>query len=179
MKFELSLIFVIYNDFGLLEKSLPTVLEQKDIEKEIIIIDNKPSHKSQETIKNLLDKIKDCTVNYYPMEKNLGYSGGANFGIKKAKYRNVAILNADIILTENYCKGILEAIYKNHKIAGATGKILKYDFDNNLPTNVIDTTGIMLEKNLKAFDRGQGEVDQGQYDKIVNIFGICGAIAIF
>lgn len=179
MEFGLSFIFVIYNDAHLLRYSLPTIIKQTINKKEIIIVDNNPTEQSNMIVKELTSKVKDGGVYYYPLKENLGYSGGANFGIKNARYENVAILNADIILTENYSEKIIKSIYKEDKIAGATGKILKYDFKLNTPTKIIDTTGISLSKNLKAYDRGQGETDKCQYDNNHEIFGICGAIAIY
>ncbi|WP_440602870.1 glycosyltransferase family 2 protein [Bacillus sp. GB_SG_008] len=179
MQNELSFIFVIYNDSQLLKYSFPSIVEQNIEKKEIIIVDNKPSDGSAKIVNDLSSKFNDVKVSYYPHPENLGYSGGANYGIKKAEYKNVAILNADIILTKDYSKKILDNIYQDTKIAGGTGKILKYDFENDISTTVIDTTGISLARNLKAFDRGQGEKDSGQYDSHLDIFGICGAVAIF
>ncbi|MCK2002952.1 glycosyltransferase family 2 protein [[Brevibacterium] frigoritolerans] len=179
MENGLSFIFVIYNDAHLLKYSFPTIVEQTIKKKEIIIVDNNPTEESAKIVEGLLSSVNCCKVNYYPLKENLGYSGGANTGIKKAKYQNVAILNADIILTKNYSEKIIDSIYQEDKIAGATGKILKYDFKLNTSTKVIDTTGISLARNLKAFDRGQGEKDLGQYDNIIEVFGICGAIAIY
>ncbi|MEC3856821.1 glycosyltransferase family 2 protein [Bacillus sp. WOD8 KX774193] len=178
MKNEISFIFVIYNDSELLKYAFPSIVEQEIKKKEIIIIDNRPSDKSREIINELAAKYNNVEISYYPHPENLGYSGGANSGIKRSKYKNVAILNADIILEKDYSKKILEAIYQDEQVAGATGKIMKYDFSNNTATSIIDTTGISLTRNLKAFDRGQGEEDLGQYDKEINIFGICGAVAV-
>lgn len=179
MSLKISYIFVIYNDYKLLELSLPSVLEQKEVQNEVIIVDNAPLNESRKYINLLMETYSDFNIHYYPQENNLGYSGGANFGINVSQYENVCILNADIYLTTTYTYRILDELYKSKNTAGATGKILKYDFEKNHQTNFIDTTGIQLEKNFKAYDRGQGEVDRGQYDNIEEIFGICGAIAIF
>ncbi|WP_077307307.1 glycosyltransferase family 2 protein [Terribacillus halophilus] len=179
MSHNISYIFVIYNDYKLLEKSLPSVLKQEDVESEIIIVDNAPSLESQKIIHRLIRTYTEGTILYFPQEHNLGYSGGANYGINAAQHENVCILNADIYLTSSYSYRILSELNKSENRVGATGKILKYDFENDCQTRLIDTTGIHLEKNFKAFDRGQGEIDQGQYDEEKEIFGICGAIAIY
>lgn len=42
-------------------------------------------------------------------------------------------------------------------------------------TNVIDSTGIVMRKSRRHFDRGAGEEDKGQYDAATEVFGVSGA----
>jgi GT2 family glycosyltransferase len=44
---------------------------------------------------------------------------------------------------------------------------------------VIDSTGIYFVRNLRHFDRGSEELDQGQYDQCAYVFGATGAAALY
>jgi len=44
---------------------------------------------------------------------------------------------------------------------------------------VLDSTGLIMKKNRRAFDRGAGEMDRGQYDCKTEIFGVSGAAAMY
>ena len=67
------------------------------------------------------------------------------------------------------------------------GKLLSYnigDLDPNehsgglkthLKTDIIDSAGLVIYKNRSVANRGQGEKDKSQYEKIQEVFGIDGA----
>ena len=46
-----------------------------------------------------------------------------------------------------------------------TGKLLKYDFDNDKKLNVIDSVGIAFNHYRQGIDIGQNEVDEGKYEE--------------
>jgi len=49
----------------------------------------------------------------------------------------------------------------------------------NKSENIIDTTGLFIFKNRQVINRGQGEIDRGQYDKSEEIFGADGAAPVY
>lgn len=174
---ELSIIYVIYNDFELLKSTLKYSIDLNP--KEIIIVDNSPQ-KQDENIFSYSD-----IITYFPNEGNSGYSGGVNIGLEivSEDCEWALILNADAFLEKNYIECINQSLIKNSielgNLGAISGKILKYDFILNEQTKYIDSTGIMLNDNGIAFDRGQGELDKGQYDKDQFVFGACGASVIY
>jgi GT2 family glycosyltransferase len=56
---------------------------------------------------------------------------------------------------------------------------LRYDFEKNEPTNQIDTTGVVIARSGRGRDRGQHEIDQGQYDNQTDIIAVSGAAAMY
>jgi GT2 family glycosyltransferase len=44
---------------------------------------------------------------------------------------------------------------------------------------ILDSTGLFINRSRRPYDRGQGEVDQRQYDHANKIFGACGAAALY
>jgi GT2 family glycosyltransferase len=73
---------------------------------------------------------------------------------------------------------------KTPQIASATCKIKRWDFfakdaEGQGKTNFIDTTGIAITREHRFIDRGQGDIDHGQFDQEEEIFGASGAAAIY
>ena len=120
-----------------------------------------------------------------PNEENLGYARAANQGIHLATDADyVVITNPDIIYSPTYFEKIIaraeKAIRKDHlRLAGITGKVLKYDFEKNCPTNIIDTTGLKLSRSLRVTDEGQGHEDSEKFNKEKEVFGISGACPLY
>jgi GT2 family glycosyltransferase len=53
-------------------------------------------------------------------------------------------------------------------------KLLQFD----LPT-ILDSTGLFINRYRRPYDRGQGEIDINQYDTLLQVFGACGAAALY
>jgi len=136
---------------------------------------------------------------------NLGYARAANQGIRMALYGvsseiackpaaelldlkpvkgyepadYVVITNPDIIYTTDYFAKVVPRIEKDEKIAAITGKVLKYDFDRDQPTNVVDSVGLLAYENRRIIDDGQGLIDSGQFDEECEVFGVSGACPLY
>jgi hypothetical protein len=111
-------------------------------------------------------------------EKNLGFAGGQNLGIKWGFENRVdyfAVLNNDVILDENFLVELLKTFTKKDcglvspKIYFAKGyeyhKDLRYE-DKDLGKVIWYAGGIMDWKNVLASHKGVDEVDKGQFEKI-------------
>ncbi|MBI4232484.1 glycosyltransferase family 2 protein, partial [Candidatus Peregrinibacteria bacterium] len=83
------------------------------------------------------------------------------------------------IYTETYFEKVIARIEKDPKIAAITGKVYKYDFDQQKPTNIIDTVGLFAYKNRRVIDDGQGLIDEGQFDEECETFGVSGACPLY
>ncbi|MDP2624835.1 MAG: glycosyltransferase family 2 protein [Candidatus Peregrinibacteria bacterium] len=170
----LSIILIGYNSKKFLKHCLGGVEKQTLKNVETIFIDNDSSDDSVAYVKRNFKwaKIVDN-------RENIGYVGAANQGIKMSKAKYVMILNPDLILSPEYLKKIVAKLEKDKKIAAITGKALKYDFEKDEPTKFIDTTGLYCFRNRRVIDRGQGSLDEGQYDKEEEVFGISGAVPVY
>lgn len=96
---DVSVIIVSYNVKDLLRNCLDSVIKfTKDVEFEIIVVDNTSSDDSLSYLSSLSD-IGNLKVIASP--ENGGFAKGNNLGIKQAKGKYILLLNPDTLLTEN------------------------------------------------------------------------------
>lgn len=131
-----SVIIVTYNSVNYLKSCLNSILSTEYKNLEIIIVDNKSNDDTTSIIKSFKDK-----VNPFFIDKNLGYAGGNNLGVSKAKGEYIFFLNPDTLVTEDIFKFLVESLDSNsqlavaqpavylmndHKILNLTGKITNF-----------------------------------------------------
>jgi len=126
------------------------------------------------------------TKNYEEVEimserKNLGFAKAYNKMIAKAvedgaKY--FLVINPDTLLEPDAVAEMLKIMDRDKSLGSISPKVLRWDFFNKQKTDIIDTLGIQLKSGLKFVDLGQGNKDQGQFDK-AEILGPSGAVGIF
>ncbi|WZL73649.1 glycosyltransferase family 2 protein [Clostridiaceae bacterium 35-E11] len=164
---------VTYNSKKDILECLKGIYQQTYPNIEVIIIDNK----STDNTVDLLEK-KPFGINLIVNPQNLGFCGGHNIGFQKGRGEYVLVLNPDVVLDPHFIEEAVKAMDQNPYVGLISGKILRMTPDFR-PTNAIDSTGIVMPKNRRAYDRGQGEIDTGQYDHETDIFGVCGAAAVY
>lgn len=172
----ISVVIVNWNNKDYLSRCINSILNQTYNNTEVIFLDNQSTDGSYEYVQKLYPQTN--IIKYYS-SKNLGYAGGANKGIKLSKGKYVIIMNPDVVLEPNFIEECYRFALQDETIGAISGKLLKYDFNLDKKLNIIDSSGIIVEKSRRAADRGQNEADTGQYDKIERIFGVCGAAAFY
>jgi GT2 family glycosyltransferase len=63
------------------------------------------------------------------------------------------------------------------RVGMACGKLWR-GFGPQDGRHVLDSTGLFLNRQRRPRDRGQGELDHGQYDEQWEVFGACGAASM-
>jgi GT2 family glycosyltransferase len=124
MKNLISIIIVNYNGKKWLRKLFDSLLSQTYKNFEIIFVDNGSSDGSVEFVKN---NYKDDRIKIIKSDKNLGFAGGNNLGIKSAKGEYILLLNNDTWIENNFLERII-SFYKNNNfdVVGPYGK----DYEN-------------------------------------------------
>lgn len=135
---------------------------------EVVIIDN---HSQDQTLQ-IIRPIKDLHI--IKNKVNNGFTGGHNQGIHYTTSDYVLVLNPDVRLHKDYIKNIVNYMENDSCIGLATGKLYR-----DIEKKILDSTGITIKKNRRAYDRGSGEIDVQQYDFSQDIFGVSGAAAIY
>ena len=102
-----SVIIVTYNHEDYIKDCLSSVLINDPFE--VIVVDNCSIDKTVEIIKEKFPEVK-----LIKNQKNLGYSGGNNLGVKHAKGKYVVILNPDTRVDENWLEELLKPL-RDHK----------------------------------------------------------------
>ncbi|MEK7203310.1 MAG: sugar phosphate nucleotidyltransferase [Patescibacteria group bacterium] len=150
----------------------------------LVFVDNSPSQDNDNS---------RYLKNNYPLAKiiwkgeNIGYAKANNLMIKEAlaiKADYFLASNVDMIYEPNVVSELVNAVMKTPQVGFALCKIKKWDFNNrknivNGKTNFIDTVGIEIIKGHRFVDKGQGEIDHGQYDMEEEVFGASGAAVIY
>ena len=126
-------------------------------------------------------------ANTYPQirilksEKNIGFGAAYNRMINQAKKMSAEyflIINPDTVLEPRVISRLIAVMEEDENLSSASPKVLRWDFENDKRTNIIDTCGIKLRAGLRFIDLGQGEIDKGQYDNS-EILGPSGAAGIY
>lgn len=110
--------------------------------------------------------------------ENVGFARANNLGISKLPQATgtLVFMNPDTLLLPD-ALARAEANLASHKdVAVVGGKLLAYDLLRQCPTGKLDSTGIFRLWYGRWIDRGQGEIDSGQYDSVSFVPAICGAL---
>jgi GT2 family glycosyltransferase len=166
---KVSVILVIYNGQKYIKPVFDSIFMQSYKNLEVIAVINGNADGSKEIIqKNYpLVKIIDPGI-------NLWFARGNNLAIRESSGEFIQLVNQDLILEPDYIEKMLQA-FTDKRVAAATGKLRQYNFELGIKTGTLDTTGIIMSKSGRARDRGQHEVDKGQYDGMRDVFAVSGA----
>ncbi|TXE12068.1 glycosyltransferase family 2 protein [Seonamhaeicola algicola] len=113
---KLSVVILNYNVRYFLELCLKSVQAAiKNIDAEIIVVDNNSEDNSCSMVKSLFPDVKLIENN-----ENFGFSKGNNIGVNQAKGEYVCVLNPDTVVPENVFLKLLD-FAENTKNLGAIG----------------------------------------------------------
>lgn len=151
---KLSIITVNYNglkDTCALIESIP--FNEKI---EVIVIDNASKQDEASIIQKLFPQVKVIRS-----EKNLGFAGGNNIGIKKAKGKYLFLINNDTVFKEFNVDSLINRLESSPQIGMVCPKI-RFEWG----TNPIQYAGYTPLSKITVRNQaiGFGEEDKGQYD---------------
>ncbi|MEK9181156.1 MAG: glycosyltransferase family 2 protein [Patescibacteria group bacterium] len=176
---KISINLLGWNHKEELAPTIEAVLRQTFLDFELIFTDNASS-----------DGSADFVAEHYPQvkvvgnQKNLGYAGGHNKFFASAVSEFVMVLNPDVRLEPNFLEEALKP-FADPRVAAVTGKLLRPPLrfplldKEGIKGEVLDTTGLIVNRARRGRDRGQWEEDRGQYDGQNEVFGSNGAAPIF
>jgi len=168
---EVSIAILNFNGRDYLKQFLPSVITFSEGH-EIIVIDNASTDDSVKLLRIDFPQIRVIQLN-----KNLGFSGGYNEGLKKINAEFVVLLNSDIEVTANWVDGVITYMKTDTSIAACQPKIL--DFKNKNRFEYAGASGGFIDILGYPFCRGRVfqsiEEDKGQYDTPQEVFWATGA----
>lgn len=165
-----SIVILTYNGEGTIENCLNSVFNQAYENIEIIVVDNA----STDSTARLMQEKYLNRIKLIGNKKNIGFAG-MNVAIDASKGKYILYLNQDVILEPSFIFEVVNLMEQDEKIGIIQGKLLRKDSDKK----IIDSVGIKIFKSRRMVDRGQGEEDKGQYNKIEEVFGCNGAVSFF
>jgi GT2 family glycosyltransferase len=169
------------NTHGLIaiQKSIQSIISQKSFSLgeniDLVYTDNGSAVNEIEILKN---QYLEHKIKFQRFEYNFGFSGANNIVAKdflQNNYAHFLMLNPDCCLKEDALSLMLEA-FTEDRVGMVTPKLLQADLDlNPIIPHRIDSTGIIMTKSLRHFDRGNSELDINKYDNDTDVFGGTGA----
>lgn len=179
-----SINLLTYNAEKYIKSCLNSVFSQNYPMLEILIIDNASTDGTIEYLRKLPQK---PNLKIIFNKKNIGFAAGHNQGIRESKGKFILCLNQDIVLDSEFVSKAVKTFQMDDEIASVQGKLLRWNL--GLPTSnqfmdykvshIIDTIGFIIFKNRRIINREQGQVDQGQFEKVEEIFGADGAAPVY
>lgn len=170
-----SILVPTYRDMHLLAKSLPVFLEHNSHDVEVIILNNDIAQDVASWLTADLGLVPGEQVRVVEMGSDAGFARAINRGIALSRGEALFICNADLFPSSTYID-VMCRFFALHPRAGiATGKILRYDLYTDSPTEVIDSTGLILSRNRRFLARGEGSLDTDQFNEEEEVFGVDGA----
>lgn len=118
----------------------------------------------------------------------VGASTAHNQIIQTAQTSNAEFyltLHPEMILESNFVSELVNTLLRDPKCAAVGGKIKQWHlfsdraYGGQGKTNFLETTGILITREHRFINRGEGEIDHGQYDRESEIFGVSGTAALY
>ncbi len=170
---KIAIVILNWNGVNYLQKFLPSVVENSDYPgTKIWVIDNGSTDRS---IKLLMESFPG--VQLVCLDKNYGFTGGYNLGLKQIVADYYVILNSDIEVTPNWIEPIIGEFEKNPLLAAAAPKLLSYSEREKF--EYAGASGGFIDHLGYPFCRGRiisnTETDNGQYNSPLSVFWASGA----
>ena len=169
---KITVVIPHYNGIEILRDCLQSLYKNTFTDFMTLVIDNGSTDGSQDFIKKDFPQVK-----LIENEKNLGYAGGCNQGIKMSETPYVLLLNNDTLMPDNFLLEMVNAIELDDRIAMVQPKILSiqnkdhFDYSGGAGGE-LDIFGYPFARG-RIFD--EVEKDDGQYDAIdTNCFWTSG-----
>ena len=151
---ELSIITINYNGLTDTCALIETIPFNDNLE--VIVVDNASQNQEADTISKRFPQVK-----VIKSDKNLGFAGGNNLGIKAAQGKYLFFINNDTIFKEFNVQALIDRLESSPDIAVVCPKI-RFAWGNN----PIQFTGYtpLSKTTVRNQAIGFGEEDHGQYD---------------
>ena len=153
-EFKLSIITVNYNGLKNTCELIDSIPFNDSME--VIVVDNASIQDEATYIQKNYPKVRVIRS-----EKNLGFAGGNNLGIKAAKGKYIFLVNNDTIFKDFNIQSLIDRLESSPKIGVVCPKI-RFSWDNN----PIQFSGYTPLSKITVRNKsiGFGEEDKGQYN---------------
>jgi GT2 family glycosyltransferase len=172
-----SALIVTFNSAKYLPACLAALAAQDYSPLEIVVIDNASTDGSGELLHS---SVAATRVELNP--RNAGFAAGQNQAIRIARGEWLLCLNPDTVLSRDFVSQLVRDASLGPRIGAACGKLLRCSFSGDgrvERSNLIDSTGIYFQPNLRHLDRGSEQPDTGQFQRTEYVFGATAAAALF
>jgi GT2 family glycosyltransferase len=166
---------VTYNSGRYIRRCLDTLLRQKGVSLDIVVVDNASTDGTLEILKEFRDRIR-----ILPGDGNVGFAEGQNLAIRSSTSEWVLTLNPDVLLRPGFIRRLVEAGNADPGAGTVCGKLYSIGPGfQALAEPRIDSTGIYFTPTMRHFDRGWHEPDRRGFERMEYVFGATAAAALY
>jgi len=162
-----AIVVVAWNSASYLPACLGSLRRLARRATELVVVDNGSADGSAELVRRDYPEARLIV-----RHENVGFCRANNLGIQATSSPFVLVLNPDTELEPEFLEQLLPA-FDDPRVAIAAGKLLRFDRET------IDSAGQNLSRARRPEDRGYGRPDRGQFDRDAEVFGACGAAALY
>ncbi len=174
-----SAILVTWNSSAVLPACLTALTDAHPGPAGLVVVDNASTDGSAYIVEREVDR-RRMAVMLIRNGRNAGFSAAVNQAIAASHHPFILLLNPDVRVLPETVERLHGALAgAPSDVAGVGGKLLRATGNELAPTNLIDSTGMVMTRNGRHLDRGAGEPDRGQYDRPGGVFGLTGALALY
>jgi GT2 family glycosyltransferase len=166
---KVSVITVNWNNFNDSAECLESLRKATYPNFDVIVVDNGSVGDDVSLLKQGFGDSIKLILN----DRNSGFAGGCNIGIKDALARGadyVVLLNNDTVVAPDFLESLVRVAQSDNSVGIAGGKVLCYE----LPELIWFAGGIINYRTGRTPIKGSGETDKGQFNEIVKVDWISG-----
>lgn len=166
---KVCVITVNWNNFSDSAECLESLMKVTYPNFEVIVVDN---GSAGDDVRLLRERFKD-TIRLITNERNSGFAGGCNIGIRDALVRGadyVVLLNNDTVVAPDFLEALVRVAQSDKSVGITGGKVLCYE----LPELIWFAGGVINYRTGRTPIRGSGEADKGQFNEIAKVDWISG-----
>jgi GT2 family glycosyltransferase len=170
----IDVIVPTYRPGAWLSVCLGSVVGSHGVEVQLVVIDDLPRDAE---VRRQVREFPGARV--MTPESNLGFAAAINLGLASGHSPYVLLLNQDARLEPDALARLHRRLEDDPTLASVGAKVLHQAAPDIRPDGTIDTVGIEFRRGRRPIDIGQGAVDEGQFDGLREVFGVCAAVALY
>ncbi|MBN8733281.1 MAG: glycosyltransferase family 2 protein [Acidobacteria bacterium] len=170
-----AVTIVTYNSEWYIRACLTSVVALDPAPREIVVIDNCSRDGTRGVLRDFADRVR-----VLHNAVNTGFCAAQNQAIAMTSADWVLTLNPDAQLEPDFLARLLEEAEDRPEVGTLCGRLLSRHRDlSPIEPPVFDSTGMVFNEQLRHFDRGWGEPDDGRYGAVEEVFGASAAAALY
>jgi len=164
----ISVIIANLNGEEYLTGCLQSLADQTFRDFEVIVVDNGSTDGSLTLLRTDFP-----WVNVIPLKENEGFAQGNNIGFRASSSEYIATLNNDTIAHRDWLGALYEAARADRNVGMVASKIFLGKEGNEM-----DSAGMLIYPDGMTRQRGHGETDTGQFDRMEEVLfpSACAAL---
>ncbi len=163
----ISVLIPNYNGAACIGDCLNSLRRQSYPRLEVIVVDNDSRDESVEIVRRVLP---ECVL--LRLDRNIGFAGAANAGIRSARGSWIGLLNSDAVASEDWVAECVSAVGRFPSASFIASRILDWD------ERVYSAGDCYLRAGI-GYRRGQGLADREEYRMERRVFSACGCAALY